>query len=355
MKIIRAEASRLEIPIKAPFTIAFHTTYHADLVLLRLFTDGPHMGIGVAAPFEGVTGETLEDCATTLATDIPAWIQGRTFEHPSELCREAATQFAKTPGARAALDMALYDLWGKQLDKPLVELLGRVHGPMPTSMTMGIRTMEESLEEARDFLGMGYSILKVKGGSDLEHDIELLTKLREEHGDHIGLRSDLNQGYSKESLTDFIDRTKALNLEMIEQPFPVDNIDDHLDFPEDVRAKLAADENAHDEHDAFKLAMEPQPVKIVNIKMMKCGGIYSAARMATIADVAGQTLMWGCMIESAVGLAAALHVALASPNTRFLDLDGSYDLVEDVVDGGIRIENGMVHTLDRPGLGATIR
>jgi o-succinylbenzoate synthase len=355
MKIIRAEATVLEVPIKAPFTIAFHTTYHADLVLLQLFTNGPHIGIGVAAPFEGVTGESLEACAKALTQDIPAWIQGREFDHPSVLCHDAAAQFPNTPAARAAMDMALYDLWGKQLGKPLVELFGRVHGPLPTSMTMGIRTMQESLDEAQDFLDMGYTILKVKGGSDVEHDVELLTKLRENHGDKIALRTDLNQGYDKNTLTQFIERTIGLNIEMIEQPFPVDAINDHLTFSEEIRTKLAADENARDEQDALKLAIEPQPVKIINIKMMKCGGIYPASRMAAIADVAGQTLMWGCMIESAVGLSAALHIALASPNTKFLDLDGSYDLVDDIVEGGIRIENGVVHTLDRPGLGATLR
>ncbi len=355
MKIIRAEATVLKLPIKAPFTIAFHTTYDAELVLLHLITDGPHTGIGAAAPFEAVTGESLESCAKTLTQDIPAWIAGREFYHPGVLCQEAAKQFPTTPAARAALDMALYDLWAKQLGKPLVELFGRVHGPMPTSMTMGMRTMEESLKEARDFLDMGYTILKVKGGSDLEHDVELLTKLREEYGDRIGLRSDLNQGYDKEKLALFLERTGTLNIEMIEQPFPVDALDDHLTFSEDIRAKLAADENACDEEDALRLAAEPHAANIINIKLMKCGGIYSASRMATIADVAGQTLMWGCMIESAVGLSAALHLALACPNTRFLDLDGSYDLVEDIVEGGIRIENGIVHTVDRPGLGVTLR
>ena len=89
--------------------------------------------------------------------------------------------------------------------------------------------------------------------------------------------------------------------------------------------------------------------------LMPAMDVPGVGRMATIADVAGQTTMWGCMIESAVGLSAALHIALACPNTRFLDLDGSYDLVEDIVDGGIHIENGVLHTLDRPGLGVTLR
>jgi o-succinylbenzoate synthase len=355
MKIVRAEVSAVKIPLKAPFTIAFHTEYDAELLLVQLITDGPHIGIGVAAPFEQVTGESFEDCTNALTEKLPEWIIGREFDHPSVLCHEMAEQFQSTPAARAAIDMALYDLWGKQYDKPLVELLGRVHGPMPTSMTMGIRTMQESLDEARDFLGMGYTILKVKGGSDIAHDVELLTRLREEHGERIVLRTDLNQGYDKETLEAFIKKTQPLGLEMIEQPFPVDAIDDHFAFPEDIRSRLAADENACVEEDALRLAMHPQPTKIINIKLMKCGGIYPASRMATIADVAGQTTMWGCMIESAVGLSAALHIALACPNTRFLDLDGSYDLVEDIVDGGIHIENGVLHTLDRPGLGVTLR
>jgi L-Ala-D/L-Glu epimerase / N-acetyl-D-glutamate racemase len=355
MKIVRTEASVVKVPLKAPFTIAFHTTYDAELLVVQLITDGPHVGCGAAAPFEAVTGESLEACTTALTETLPEWIVGREFEHPGALCHEAASRFPSTPAARAAIDMALYDLWGKLYDKPVVDLLGRMHGPMPTSMTMGIRTMVESLDEAREFLEMGYTILKVKGGSDLEHDVELLTRLREEHGDGIGLRSDLNQGYDKETLTAFIGRTDALNIEMIEQPFPVDAIGDQLTFSEDIRAKIAADENACTEKDALTLAARPQPAKIINIKLMKCGGMYPASRMATIADVAGQTLMWGCMIESVVGLSAALHVALASPNTRYLDLDGSYDLVEDVFDGGMRIENGVVHPLDRPGLGVALR
>lgn len=355
MKIVRIEASVVKVPLIASFTIAFHTTYDADLVLLQIFTDGPHVGLGVAAPFEAVTGESIEACARALGEELPEWLVGREFEHPGPICHESASKFSGTPAARAAMDMALYDLWGKQLGKPLVELFGQVHGPLPTSMTMGLRTMEESIAEARDFLEMGYTILKVKGGSDIEHDVELLTKLREEHGEGIALRSDLNQGYGVAQLTDFIERTKSLGVEMIEQPFPVDRIDDHLEFPADIIEILAADENAKDEADSLALAMEPQPAKIINIKMMKCGGIYPAGRMAAIADVAGQSLMWGCMVESAVGLSAALHVALACPNTRYLDLDGSYDLVEDLVDGGIRIEGGIVYPVDAPGLGATLR
>ena len=115
MKIIRAEASVVKIPLKAPFTIAFHTTYDAELILLQLITDGPHVGIGVAAPFEQVTGESLEACANVLSNDLSDWIAGTELEHPSILCAEMATRYSNTPAARAAADQAFkhcmsYDL-----------------------------------------------------------------------------------------------------------------------------------------------------------------------------------------------------------------------------------------------------
>lgn len=355
MKIIRAEATAISIPLKAPFTIAFHTTTDAELILVKLVTDGPHIGLGVAAPFKEVTGESFDSCKDALSNTLPGWIESRELEHPGPLSREAMNVFEGKPAARAAVDMALYDLWGQKLDKPVVELLGRVHDAMPTSMTMGIRSMEESLAEAEEFLGMGYTVLKVKGGSDIEHDVELLSKLREQYGTAIGLRSDLNQGYTSPKLCEFIDRTQHLHIEMIEQPFPVADLQNHFDFSESEREIFAADENACAEESVLTLAQHPQPAGIINIKMMKCGGIYSGLRMATIADVAGQKLMWGCMIESAVGLAAALHAAFACPNTAHLDLDGDWDLIEDIVTGGMHLENGVLRTVDAPGLGVTLR
>jgi L-alanine-DL-glutamate epimerase-like enolase superfamily enzyme len=130
-----------------------------------------------------------------------------------------------------------------------------------------------------------------------------------------------------------------------------DNIDAMRALPEKVRARLAADETLLDAHDALTLIEPPRACGIFNIKLMKCGGIHAARRIADIADSAGIELMWGCMDESIVSISAALHAALASPATRYLDLDGSLDLARDVVDGGFVLEDGTMRTTDRPGLG----
>jgi L-alanine-DL-glutamate epimerase-like enolase superfamily enzyme len=118
---------------------------------------------------------------------------------------------------------------------------------------------------------------------------------------------------------------------------------------------VAADESLHGVTDAFKLAVSPQPFGIFNIKLMKCGGIAPGVQIADIAHIAGIDVMWGCMDESVVGIAAALHAALSSPATRYLDLDGHLDLARDIAEGGFKMEEGRLHVLDKPGLGVTLK
>ena len=119
----------------------------------------------------------------------------------------------------------------------------------------------------------------------------------------------------------------------------------------ELRDRVAADESLLDEHDALALAGEPRACGIFNIKLMKCGGIRPALRIAALAETAGIELMWGCMDESVVGIAAALHAALASPATRYLDLDGHLDLAHDIAAGGVVLKDGHLSTNGLPGLG----
>ena len=144
-------------------------------------------------------------------------------------------------------------------------------------------------------------------------------------------------------------------LELIEQPVPVKDTTELRRLPEATRRYLAADESLLDERDAWALSASPQPCGVWNIKLMKCGGIAPARRMADLADTAGIALMWGCMDESIISIAAALHAALASPATRYLDLDGSLDLARDVVAGGFVLRDGCLETAPGSGLGLTPR
>jgi L-alanine-DL-glutamate epimerase-like enolase superfamily enzyme len=170
-------------------------------------------------------------------------------------------------------------------------------------------------------------------------------------GREMTLRVDANQGYTLADFEKFIAQTVSLDLEYIEQPLPAGDLEDMRRLPASVRKKTAADESLLDARDALECLQPPRPFGIFNIKLMKCGGIAQGMQIAEIANLAGIDLMWGCMDESRIGIAAALHAALASPTTRYLDLDGSLDLARDLVEGGFVLKNGELSVTDRPGLG----
>src|SRR5262249_9079768 len=279
------------------------------------------------------------------------WLVGCDARELPRLLREAAVGLPAVPAARAAIDMALYDLVARELGLPLVDMLGRAHEALPTSITLGIRSVEESLEEAAEYLGRGFRVLKVKVGRSLEKDVERLVKIRERVGSDVAIRADGNEGYSAADARKFFERTANLDLEFLEQPVPRGEFAAVASFPPPARARIAADESLHDERDALRLAAPERLCGTWNIKLMKCGGIRSALRIAAIAETAGVSLMWGCMDESAVSIAAALHAAFASPATRYLDLDGSLDLSRDLFAGGFELRDGMMRTTSEPGLG----
>jgi len=352
---IRSVTSRVEdFALTRPYAIAGQAPL-ADVpnVLVRIEAEGGAFGLGAGSPGEHVTGETIEGAAAALAPPNLQWLAGRDVRALPALCREAVGRFPLTPAARAAVDIALHDLLSKSLGVPLVEMLGRAHDALPTSITIGIKGVAETLSEAEEYLGRGFRVLKVKIGDALDVDLERIAKLREGPARAAVVRVDANVGYDLPETARFFERAAPYGIEFVEQPVPREDFAGIRTLPESWRARIAADESLHDEKDALALAEPPDDPAcgIFNIKLMKCGGVRSALRIATIAETAGVALMWGCMDESRISIAAALHAAFASPATRYLDLDGSLDLARDVVSGGFILENGVMRTTGAPGLG----
>lgn len=351
MRVVSVDARVEHFELVRPYTIAFRSIDSVENVILEVRTDTGLVGYGCAAPEPFVTGETNEACQAALTGDALDWLVGRDVRELPAHCRELQKRLPDTPAARAAVDVALHDLLGQHLGCPLVEILGRVHDGLPTSITVGIKSVEETLEDAKECVAGGFRILKIKLGHSLDEDLERLAKLREGLDHAIGIRVDPNQGYSAQEVIRFVDETRDLNVEFIEQPMSADDVEAMRGLPEAVRQRLAADETLLSETDALNLVAPPGACGIFNIKLMKCGGVWSGLRIAAIAEAAGVELMWGCMDESRISISAALHAALASPATRYLDLDGSLDLARDVVDGGFVLEDGILRTTDLPGLG----
>jgi len=353
MKITRVEIFTEAMPLTRPYTIAFRTVSDVEMTFVALHGQGGVQGMGCASPEPHVTGETREACRGALDAGALQWLQGEDVRTLPRLARRLAEQMRGTPAAQAAVDMALHDLLARHMGLPLVDVLGRAHDALPTSITIGIKGVEETLEEAREYLGRGFRVLKVKLGHSLEEDIARLGRLREALDPAPVIRVDPNQGYDAAAVRDFVERTRSLGIEFLEQPMPADDVAAMRALPASVRAQVAADETLLDEAAALSLVAPPRACGIFNIKLMKCGGISAARRIADIADTAGIELMWGCMDESIVSISAALHAAFASPATRYLDLDGSLDLARDVVSGGFTLKDGVMRTVDAPGLGVT--
>ena len=356
MKIIRATSAIEDFALTRPYAIAGQEPVSTvGNVIVRIESEGGLVGLGAASPGEHVTGETLEECSKAIVTENLAWLVGRDARTLPLLCREASLRTPGTPAARAAIDIGLHDLVAQHLGVPLVEMLGRAHRELPTSITIGIKSVGETLAEGEEYVGRGFRVLKVKIGDALDLDLERLRKLREGLGPGVTIRVDANIGYTVEETARFFERTAPLAIEFVEQPVPREAFGDIRTLPPRARARIAADESLHDEKDALSLAA-PEPLcGIYNIKLMKCGGVRPAMRIAAIAETAGVALMWGCMDESRISIAAALHTAFASPATRYLDLDGSLDLARDVVDGGFTLEAGVMRTTGAPGLGVMLR
>jgi L-alanine-DL-glutamate epimerase-like enolase superfamily enzyme len=349
---ITALASRVEaFGLTRPYTIAFRRIDSVENLILRVETDSGLAGWGAASPEPRVTGETLEACRAALAPERLTWLDGRDVRDLESLERELSERLSATPAALAAVDMALHDLAAKERGLPLVEMLGRAHTELPTSITIGIKPLEETLAEADEYLSRGFRVLKVKIGLDLEEDLERLARLRERVGPEIRIRADANQGYSAADVHRFFGETASFDLEFLEQPLPAREVEAMRALPERVRERIAADESLLNEDDARALAAAPRACGIFNIKLMKCGGIAPARRIAAIAQAADIHLMWGCMDESRISIAAALHAALSCRSTRYLDLDGSLDLARDVAREGFVLEDGMMRTAGAPGLG----
>ena len=349
MKIKNIKTWSVDLGNTKPYTIAFKTVDEVKNAFVEITLENGTTGIGSGNPSEYVTGESFEQCEKALHENNLDFLVGRDIRELNQMLFEVLVRFPKNPAARAALDIALHDVFTKHLDIPLVKFLGQKITSMPTSNTIGIKNVEDTLKEAQEYGDRGFTVLKVKLGKDLDEDVERLVKLREKFGKRFTIRIDANQGYTVEQTIAFAKRTAQLDVELIEQPLPAKQ--DLRALPEAIRKKVAADEALLSPADGLSLSTAPVAAGIFNIKLMKCGGVREALRIADIAALQNIELFWGCNDESIVSITAALHAAFSCAHTKYIDLDGSLDLARDVVKGGFILKDGVMHCSDKPGLG----
>lgn len=339
--------------LREPYTIAYETVERTTNVFLRIETDRGIVGFGCAAPDLQITGETSDSVLRAVNDIISSSIQGSDPLRSALLIERLFPSLKSQPSALAAVDMALYDILGKVSDLPLWKTLGGFRDRIRTSVTIGILPEDETVSRARDWVAKGFKSLKIKGGKDVDSDIIRVLKVREALGPEIGLRFDANQGFSVEQALKFVRETRNVHLELFEQPTPKGEPDLLGRVTSSVSIPVMADESLMTLRDAFRLARRDL-ADMVNVKLMKVGGISVALQINAVAKSAGLEIMVGCMDESALGIAAGLHFALARPNVLYADLDGHFDLVDDPCSGAVILRNGTLFPTGKPGLGFDI-
>jgi L-Ala-D/L-Glu epimerase len=328
----------LTLHLTTPFTIARGTQTEAHNLLVRLECDGIE-GLGEAAPSEHY-GDT--QCSSRHFVELAsAVITGR--EPISLLHRKLESVARLNPAPKAAIDMAVYDLLGKRLGVPLYEILGLDPSATPlTSFTIGIDSPDVMAEKAK--AAAEYPILKVKVGTD--HDIENLEAIRSVSTATI--RVDANEAWSPKQAVKAIKELARFDIEFVEQPVPATDLVGMGFVRDRSPIPVIADEACIVPSDVPKVA---EFVDGINIKLMKCGGIYPALHMIHIARAHNLKVMMGCMIESSLAITAAAQL---SPLLDYADLDGHL-LIRDDPFVGAGVQNGRLILREDPGLGVTER
>mgnify|MGYP001816473196 CR=1 FL=1 len=352
MKIKTIDAYTVKMQLAEPYTIANKTFDHAINIFLEIYTDSGPVGYGVAAPEPSVTGETPEYVLEAVDLVIaPAMLNQDPFR-PVAILEKLKKNLSESPAALAMVDMALYDILGKKAGLPLFQLLGGYRTRIKTSITIGILPLPETLEKAKAYAKQGFKALKLKGGRDVDEDAEKILRIRELVGAGIDLRFDANQGYTETEALNFIRMIEPAKISILEQPTHRNEraLLGKLSRKAPFAMAIMADESLVNLRDAFRLVRDGL-VDMVNVKLMKAGGIYEAMQINAVAKAAGVEVMVGCMDEAALGIAAGLHFALARPNVIYADLDGHLDLLDDPTVGSVILKNGYLYPSPGSGLG----
>jgi L-alanine-DL-glutamate epimerase-like enolase superfamily enzyme len=307
------------------------------------------VGYGEGSPFTPVTAETQQS-AIVMAKALAETIRGRDPFAVAQIVSDMDAFAPDNPSSKAALEMAVWDVCGKLAGEPVCCMLGRFRDTFETDKTVFLEPPDIMAQAAKEVVRDGFKVIKVKVGQAPEMDTARLRAIREAVGPNIRIRIDANEGWTPAEAVKCLRQIDQYQVEFAEQPIA------HWDWAgmkfvrDNVPMPVMADEAVHVEHDAIE-GVRRDAIDMINIKLMKSGGILHGARIATVAEAANLKCMVGCMEETKVGLSAAAHLVCAQKSIRYADLDAALFLAEDPVSGGMEVKDGMVVMPKAPGLG----
>ncbi|MCI8407041.1 MAG: dipeptide epimerase [Oscillospiraceae bacterium] len=352
MIITDIRTAEVAIPLVTPFRTALRTVEEVRDVLVCVETDQGLQGFGEAPPTGVITGETLESITAAVQGWIRPALLGRDVMELEGIMKALHSCMVKNTSAKAAVDMAVYDLRAKALGVPLWKLLGGYRSQVETDLTVSVNAAGEMVRDSLSAVEQGFRILKIKVGRDSAGDLERLSAIRKAVGPEIRLRVDANQGWEPKEAVRIIRALEdgGVEPELVEQPVKAQDLAGMKLVRDSVLTPILADESVFSAGDAIRL-IQLGAADLINIKLMKTGGIYGALQICAIAESCGVECMIGCMLESKLAVSAAAHLAGAKGVITRADLDGPSLCREDPYEGGPVFQGGQISLGDAPGLG----
>lgn len=353
MKVKQVIVGEISIPLHKPFTTALRSVNAVNPILVQVVTDDGVVGYGEAPPTAAITGETKASITAAITEQIAPSITGRSLDELDPLMQALHGSIVKNTSAKAAVDMALFDIMAKSCQKPLYKLLGGAANQIKTDITISLNDRDTMVKDSVEAVQAGFDILKIKVGKGSLADANTVAAIRAACPDAV-LRVDANQGWgAKEAIR--IIRTmedKGLDIELVEQPVKAHDVDGLRRITQAVTTPILADESVFGLEDAIHI-ITTHAADLINIKLMKTGGIYNALKICAVAQEYGVQCMMGCMLETKLAVSAAAHLAAAKGIIAMADLDGPSLCQYDPYEGGPRFEGENIYLLDQPGIGIT--
>lgn len=352
MKIERIRLGKIEVPLIKPFKTALRTVDRIVSTVVRLETDTGEIGWGEAHPTGPITGESHESVRGAIANYILPGIQGKPIESLEEVFSALHGSCAGNTSAKAAVDMAVFDLFGKRYGLPLYRLFGGNSNETETNLTISVNPPDEMARDSVEAVSRGFRILKIKVGLDPGLDIERIKAVREAVGRDIVIRVDANQGWNaREAVRIMQELERAdLRIELVEQPVKAKDFEGMRRVTRSICTPVLADESVFSPADALKL-IGMGAADYINIKLMKTGGLNQGLLICSVAEATGTECFMGCMLETKLAVTAAAHLACGKKVITRCDLDSPFLCSEDPILGGARLEGACLRLTDAPGLG----
>jgi len=351
MKIQDIKMGKINTPLKHEYKVGKRVLTYSDEIVIKMVTDTGEIGYGSAAPTPFITGET-ENSIIGAINYIKPEIIGLDIDNLEEIMKMIHDSIHGNNSAKAAIDIAIYDLLCKKYKVPLYKFLGGYRNSLTTDITISTDTVEKMVGKSLEAIMDGYTCLKVKVGNNVNLDIERVKAVRKAVRRGINIRVDANQGWRPKEAVHIIRKFEdlGLDIEFVEQPVNSWDIDGLKYVTDNVDTKILADEAVFGPSDAFKI-IEKRAADLISIKLMKCGGINNAIKIYNMAENMGIKCMMGCMLESRIGITAAASFAASKSNLVKADLDTMLFFEKNSIIGGACIMGNSITINDSPGLG----